>query len=250
MVYKADENFMENVWNELPKTPDDDHVTLSQEEVEFVWQNGFVDTDKYSLDKWMNAFEPHKVGDKYICSKAEFIEKDKFRFTGEIMIPFDPLLINEGKYTDEGLQELIDMSIVPSCSKSLKEIEDFFTGFKDQFREKDNLIRMDMEGKRLINDLVLNNPSPTRRREVIFDHMFEKYLDQVESGGIESIKATPEQASKVQMSTFTSSPTSQVEEAAKKLKSVEKKKEKKVTDTEDKGVEIKKVRKRRKGFRG
>lgn len=250
MVMQAKETMMETIWENLSKSPDEEHVTLEVVDIEELWTNGFVDSDSYSMKDWKDAFEPHKTPDgKYILKKEDFLEKEKYRYTGEIMIPFEPILINEGKYTDEGLQELIDMSIAPSCALPRKDLDDFFDEFKNKYRGADNLIVMDIRGKRDIEALVDKDPSPRRRRELIFDAMFIQDLARAATD-LGLMKATPEQAAKVQVSTFTTLPSSKSEAAARELKSIEKRKEAKATGGGDEGVSVRKVRKSRKGFRG
>jgi hypothetical protein len=209
-----------------------------------------VDTDKFPLDEWVRAFQPHRRPDgTYLLSKADFFEKESFRYTGAIMVPFEPMVINEGKYTDEGLQELIALSIAPSCSKPEEEIVRFFDGFKKKFREKDGLIRMNAEGKREIAALINGSPSPMRRRELLYDDMLIRQLAAIELELRHGKRSTPEETAKVEMSAFSMLPMSRTEKAAKGLKSLEKRKES-APAAKGGGVEIKKIRKSRMGFRG
>lgn len=248
MVFKPEGNLMELIWIGLPKTPDPDHVVFSEDDLKDIWLHGFVDTERFPMDDWLCAFEPNKTPDgTYLLKKEEFLEKDKFRFTGEIFFPFEPILINEGKYTDEGLQELVDKSIAPNCAKSKKEVQDFFENFRERYREKDKLIRMDLDGKREIAELINQFPSPTRRRELIFDAMFaQQVMATAAAAEAPPVSATPEQAAQVQMSTFTMVPT-QSEAASKKLRRIEKTKKTAATGG-DEGVALKKVRRSRKGM--
>lgn len=254
MSFKADEHIMETIWDNLPKTADGFHVDFADGDLELIWWNGFVDTIKFPMAAWIKAFEPHKQpnGD-YLLTREEFLEKEKFRYTGEIKIPFDPLLINEGMYTEEGLQELIDKSIAPSCVKTPAELKEFFDGFKEKYR-KGKLIRVDMKAKREINELIYWHPSPLRRLELLFDAIFMQEMQAAATGKLK-IKATPEQAATVQMSTFTTMPGSPSEKAARELKGIAKVKEvpggaKAGGGSGSGGVAIKKVRKSRKGVRG
>lgn len=251
MPFKQDEKLvMEVIWQNLPKLPDEDHVTFDEGALEEIWLAGFVDDQKYSLQEWIKAFEPHKTPEgTFVLRKEDFFEKDKYRFQGEIKIPFEPLRINEGKYTDEGLQELIDLSIYPSCSYSRQELQKFFDEFKERYRGKDGLIRIDMMAKRDIAKLIYENPSPTRRRELLFDMLFAEQIQEIREGISPVLHATPEQAAEVQVSTFTTTLTP-AEKALKGLKAVEKIKNSGATGGGDEGVRIKKVRRSRKGIRG
>lgn len=241
---------MEMIWQSLPKMPDEDHVTFDDGALEEIWLAGFVDDSQYTLEDWLKSFEPHKAPDgTFVLKKEDFFEKDKFRYLGGVKIPFEPLKINEGKYTDEGLQELIDMSIHPSCALSQSELKKFFDEFKERHRLSDDLIKVDMTAKREIAELIYQNPSPTRRRELLFDMMFAHNIDEIRRGNLPVVEATPEQAAEIQISTFTAAP-SQAERAALELKSVEKSKKPKATGGGDEGVTLKKVRRSRKGSRG
>lgn len=249
MTNKQDIDVMINIWESMPKSPDENHITLNENDLEELWYNGFVDTNKISIKQWLNLFKEHKKGNKYVLSRDEFMEKDKYRYTDEIKIPFEPLIINEGKYTDEGLQELFDMSIRPSCSKSAEEVNEFLEKFKKNYREKDNLIKMDLRGKRDIAELINTFPSPTRRRELLFDAMFNEQIAQFAAGNI-PVTATPEQAAKLQASTFSTLPSNQSEKALKQLRNIEKRKDaKRAGSSSDEGIELKKVKRSRKGFR-
>lgn len=252
MDLRADEVVMEEIWNNLIKSPDENHATFSEVDITDLWESGFVDTEKYSLEDWVKIFEPHKNADgDYVLTKEELFEKEKYRYTGEIMIPFEPLLINEGKYTDEGLQELIDMSIYPSCSLGKKELQEFFETFKETYRGDDDLITMNMEGKRQISELINESPSPTRRRELMFDALFRQHIEEIAKGNVDAFKATPEQAAQVQISTFSTLPSSRSEAASKELKGIEKRKDApQATGGGDEGVSLKNVKKSRKGFKG
>jgi len=247
---KAEDNIMEMIWNGIPKIPDDTHITLTQDDIEDIWENGFVDTEQFPCDTWVKAFEPHISPEgHFVLTLEEFLEKDSYRYTGEIFRPFEPLFINEGKYTDTGLQELVDMSIEPSCSYSRQKLDNFFKKWKKKYRDaSDNLIVMDIDAKREIAKLVYENPSPMRRRELIFEALFTGYMADIADGNI-VISATAGQAAQVQISTFTTQVTTG-ESALKKLKSIEKTKAPKATGTGDEGVKVKKVRRSRKGRRG
>ena len=247
---KAEDNIMEMIWNGIPKIPDEDHITLTKDDIEDIWENGFVDTEQFPCETWVKAFEPHISPEgHYVLTLEEFLEKDAFRYTGEIFRPFEPLFINEGKYTDEGLHELIDLSIGPSCDYSRQKLDKFFKKWIKKYRDSsDNLIVMNIDSKREIAKLVYENPSPLRRRELIFEAMFTGYMADIADGNI-VISATPGQAAQIQISTFTTKVTTG-ESALKKLKSIEKTKKRMATETGDEGVKVKKVRRSRKGRRG
>ena len=251
MTFKASDNIMELIWDNLPKMKDGVRVKFTEGDLELIWWNGFVDTVRFSLKAWTDAFEPHKQPNKtYILTKADFLEKDHLRYDGEIRIPFDPILINEGMYTEEGLQELIDQSIAPSCVKTKKELQEFFEAFKNKYSDG-KLIRIEMSGKREIAKLLFDHPSPLRRLELMFDAMFSQEVINAVAQNMD-FSASPDQAARVQVSAFSTLPSNRSEKLAKELKSIERARKERASTTSsgDEGIEIKKVKKSRKGFKG
>lgn len=251
MAYKSDENVMELIWNGAPKTPDPEHVTMTQTDLEILWNYGFVDTDQYPKDLWFGAFEHHKqTCGNYILTKNELLEKDKYRFKGEILRPFDPLLINQGKYTDEGLQDLIDLSIGPSCSLPKDQLFQFFNNFKTKYRGKDKLIWMDLKAKKEIAELIYAHPSPTLMRELYFDYAFYAQMMFIAKGGK---AASSHDTAKIQASTFATDSSNRSEIAARRLRALEKAREqlnRNEIDKEAEGTKLKEIKRSRKGTRG
>jgi hypothetical protein len=251
---------MEYLWSQLIKTPDGRYVRYALADIDSLWWMGFVDTEKYSLKQWRQIFEPYKrEGGIYILSKDEFLALDKYRFKGEIKIPFDAMQINEGKYTDEGLQELFDLSIAPSCAKSQKEMKQFLDDLKKRHRQPDDLIKIAREAKLEIRDLIDSFPSPLRNLELTFDQMLESGVDQEMWDQMEAddtARATSEAAR--QVSKFSAAPTTRSEVEANKLKGLQKARPKatpkakpeKEKEKEKKGTELKKIRRSRRGVRG
>lgn len=243
---------MEYLWDTLDKTPDGNSIRYTQQDVEQLWQLGFVDTEKYGLDEWMAVFEPYRQADgSFVLSRDEFLSLDRYRYTGEIRIPFDAMRINEGRYTDEGLDDLVEASIAPSCSLPPDKLEAFFDAIKKDFRDKDNLIEIRKPAKERIKALLDAHSSPLRNLELIFDHMIatsgEDLSREIEAADVEI--ATVEAAR--QVSSFSTQPASRSEAEARRLKGIEKAKEKKPHPAREKPtVELKKIKRSRKGTRG
>lgn len=261
MVLEMDtDNVMEYLWGQIEKTPDGKHIRYTLEDIDSLWWMGFVDTERYPLTAWRRVFEPYKrEGGVYILNHASFLSLDQYRYKGEIRIPFDAMLINEGKYTDEGLQELFDLSIAPSTRKTPKELQQFIENLKKKHRQPDALIKIDRNAKVEIMELIDQFPSPLRNLEITFDRMLEAGVDQEMAEQLdadESARATSEAAK--QVSQFSSTPTSRAEVQAKRLQDLQKAKEKpaakpapaKKTEKKKEGVELKKIKRSRRGMRG
>lgn len=237
-------NGMQLIWDDLPKSPDENHVTLTINDIDAMWHLGIVDTGRFNLETWRRAFDSHKeAGGTYLLKEKEFLAKETYRYKGEIMVPFDAMKINEGKYTDEGLQELFNLSILPSSSLPSPELSKFLTELKNEFREADSLIKIDSRAKFKIKALLDTNPSPLRRLEILFDNLIK------EAAASGQIPTQPVALAKAQSSTFSLSAISEAEIQGQKLSKLEKKSAPKELKKEG-GVELKKVKRSRKGMRG
>jgi len=245
---------MEHLWDQLDKTEDENHVYYTNLDITTLWESGFVDTERYDLETWKRVFEPYKQEeDAYLLNKEEFLKLDDYRYKGEIHIPFDAMQINEGKYTDEGLDELVTLSIIPSCRMLRDQIHSFFETLKRDFRDDDGLITIKEEAKQRIKALLESNPSPLRNLEILLDQMYETKGGELEAeiDKLESDVATLEAAR--QASKFSASPTTKVEAKAKQFEKLQKVKKKKEPAEKDDGkdkVKLKKIKRSRKGFRG
>ncbi|MBI2346828.1 MAG: hypothetical protein HYV03_08165 [Deltaproteobacteria bacterium] len=242
-------NVLEFVWEQLPKAPDGEHVNFSKADIEALWHYGFVDTLAVPIASWHAAFDPHRQPDgAYLLNQADFLAKERYRYRGEIHVPFDARKINEGLYTDEGLQELIDESVAPSVWAPAGTFDQFLAGLKTGTRQPDGLIRIDMAAKQRIRQFIDQYPSPLRRLELIFDAMIAQQL--AGAAGAMPAAATPDQAARVEASTFTMLPDHPIAAKGKALKGLEKARDAAPVDPAKPTAPLKALRRSRKGVRG
>ncbi|MBI2342032.1 MAG: hypothetical protein HYU98_04790, partial [Deltaproteobacteria bacterium] len=223
------------------------------------WHSGIVDTKSFTIDEWRAAFDAHSRGDgTFSLSKEEFLSKEPYRYKGEIMVPFDAMQINEGKYTDEGLNELFASSIAPSCLLSPSELETFLDAFKGDYRDAAGLIKINAKAKKKIQTLLEESPSPLRRLELIFDYLLSnpreaeaELSEELKQAAAEGTAVSPEQLAKLQASAFSMQPLNESEEKWQTLNVIEKRKPKKESASKDGSTTtLKKVKRSRKGLRG
>ena len=256
MVKAGDFDVLGYLWEQMPKGPDDDHITYSIADLELLWQMGFVDTEQFSLEAWRAAFAPFKRAEGYfLLARPDFLALDRYRYKGELYAPFDATLINEGQYTDEGFQELVDQSIAPSCSLARAALHAHVLRWAATMRLPNNLLRVSKEIKITIGKLLEESPSPLRRMELLFAHLFEQRVRDLKSGKVAPTPATLEQFAHTQASTF--SMLSTHEDAAKTaaLKKIEKSRPADdrthpPRDGGTPGTPLAKIRRSRRGMRG
>lgn len=249
-------NVMDFIWQSVDKA-DDGCIYYSLEFIDFLWDHGFVDTQKFPRQAWRSAFEPFKqAGGAFKLNRAEFLSLEKYRYAGEIHIPFNPLLINEGKYTDEGFEQLAADSLRPSCGLEEPPFRLFIEELKSEFRQPDGLILVKAPAKQKIKKLLDENPSPLRRLEMMFDGMLRQKGEQAAKQAEEDLRhlsktATPEQIAALQTSAFTMGPASMAESRAEELKKVTKAMSAKGEAPNIEGAEtLTKMKRSRKGVRG
>ncbi|MFH1830766.1 MAG: hypothetical protein ABH871_08345 [Pseudomonadota bacterium] len=244
---------MEHLWKTLDKTPDGNHILYTELDIIHLWLMGFVDTDTVSLDEWKSAFEPLRQPDHtFLLNKENFLDLDRYRYKGEIHVPFDAMQINEGKYTDDGFEDLVNASIAPSCSLPPDKLKEFVDALKKDFRQSDNLILIKKEAKSRIKTLLNKNPSPLRNLELILDQMIRTRGKEIESEiDMAELDAKAIEAAK-QASSFSAAPTTKSEAKAKGLEALTKAKRKEEpAEVEGKSkTELKKIKRSRKGMRG
>jgi hypothetical protein len=253
MALRLDQfDVMEHLWETLEKTPDGRYICYIFFDIEQLWEMGFVDTARFGMEEWMRAFDPFKQADgTYLVGHDDFVALDRFRYKGEIRIPFDAMQINEGKYTDDGLDDLISASIAPSCGLPRERFAEFVETLKRDFRQPDGLILIKKPAKERIRTLLSRNPSPLRNLELILDSMLSKKGDEMR-GDIDraEVDAATMEAAR-QVSSFSSQPTTRTEEGAIGLRSLEKAK-RAATHAPAKagGTELRRIKRSRKGTRG
>lgn len=164
-------NMMTDLWDQVQKSPDGTAVWFTDEDIEFLWHCGFVDTQQVPFSQWAAFFLPFldKASKVYSLSKSQFMMIEDFRYKGPIREPFDYHKINEGLYTDQGLEDLFALGVGPSVEAPAAEIATFVDQLKQEFREKDRLIRVNNLGKEKIGQWMDAHPSPLRRLELIME---------------------------------------------------------------------------------
>lgn len=243
-------NVMEHLWETLDKTPDG-KIRYHQLDIEQLWTLGFVDAAQVNLAEWEALFEPFRQDDgTFLLGRDDFLALDRHRYKGEVRIPFDAMEINEGRYTDEGLRDLIEASIAPSCGLARDELDKFFGGLMKDFLQPDGLILIRGPAKERIRDLLAEHPSPLRNLEILLDNMLQQRGDEMEERIDDTLAAAATAEAALQASHFSTSPVSRAEDGARGLKALEKSRAAAGPAADGAKVELKRIKRSRKGMRG
>src|SRR3989338_2166704 len=246
----GDFDIMSYLWDTMEKTEDGKHLRYSFQDLDVLWNMGFVDTLRVSPEIWVQAFDTYIQADgTYLLSKADFLSLDQYRYKGEIKIPFDAMKINEGKYTDEGLTELFILGITPSCDFTPLQLDQFLEKTKKDFRTPDGLIRINQQAKQRIKILLEQHPSPLRNLELLFDHLVSERIDP-SSKAQEVGKKFAEIKTEREKSKFSAQAITKTEAKAKELQHLTKARQKTSPASDKPTTELKKIRRSPKGVRG
>lgn len=247
----GDFDVMGYLWESQDHTDDGEHVVYTDADVEMLWHLGFVDTVQVPMATWKAAFAPHHQPDgNYRLAHADFLALDRHRYKGEIYAPFDFRRINEGLYTDEGLQEMLDDSVAPSCSLAPGDLQARVNALKAQYREPNGLIRMGAPAKQEIGRWLEEHPSPLRRMEILFVAMLAAEAEDWLAGNSAQAAMTPQQIARVEASSFSLLPSTQSEASAKGLHTLTQANPSATPPTPpDKGTPLGQLRRSRRGIK-
>jgi hypothetical protein len=122
---------MEFIWQRCPKTEKDgeEYVVYEPTDIPALYYSGLVDTHRFKLKHWEQAFEDCLGKDgRYWVSHNKMMFLGMFRDSKRVGEPFDPLKMRIGKYTPERLWQVFEKSIIPSCSLGEDFVKRVFEG--------------------------------------------------------------------------------------------------------------------------
>ncbi len=254
----SNNDIMIHLWENMKKTSDGQYAIYSNDDIQQLWTLGFVDTARIDRPTWHQAFSTFKQQENiYHVSLEAFLSLDDYRYKGEIFQPFDAMAINEGKYTEQGFNDLIDASIRPSCNLNASAFNQFSADLMADFQDpSDQLILIKKPAKKRFNDLLYKHPSPLRNLEILINSMIDclgidiaSELDDAESAQIASETAR-------QMSQFSAVPSNIAEKSAHNFQQLQNVKKEalseSISETEKKAtsVSLKDIRRMKRGLRG
>lgn len=174
---------MEKLWEKLPKNKDGYSITYIEGDIPYLYNNGFVDVQRFSLDDWKNAFQPFKQKDgTYRLEKNDFIKLGSFRYNKANEPAFDPFALAERAWPDWELAYLWESTIKVSSTITFDVFKQCILALKKsgQVNESFELI-IDENVKKQLAYLLERFPSPRRLLEKEVDKMREKTGKQIQS---------------------------------------------------------------------
>src|SRR3989338_4848154 len=84
------EEAMSWLWKRLAKKNDrgEEFILWTHADLEEMYHNGFVDTDKFTKEQWTKAFQSSRTPEgRYQITKDQWLEKNPFRYSGKVSPP-------------------------------------------------------------------------------------------------------------------------------------------------------------------
>ena len=161
---------MEQLWGKL-SSPDDQGekyiVYKNNYDLVYLYANGFVNAEKYTLDEWLQAFTDSKRKDgSYRLTHKQWLAKKLYRYDGLVDKPFDPNRLKEQEYTEVQFTAVLKKFMVPSTWLTEKSIPQVIKNYQERGKFKDGKILIDRTIKEDFAKMLQFFPSPLRMLQI------------------------------------------------------------------------------------
>lgn len=196
---------MKYIWEQVSQ-PDAQGRRLitygGRNDLAYLYETGFVDTDKFKLEDWVEAFKDSLQKDgRYILNEQQWMLKKKYRYDGPIDPPFDPLTLPEKLWEPSDFERLLKEKILPALAIPEKTFRESLLRAKDKLFVNGK-VNLEKQFKFALKQIFEMSPSPRRYREVSLAEALQKTRPGAPSVGV---AATPSPAAQ-QKSGFSKGP--------------------------------------------
>lgn len=158
---------LQSIWDKLSKPGKEGKKWLAfkdRNDLVYLFSTGFVDESQYSLQDWVKAFEESRQPDgSYLISEGQWLEKVKYHYSGPIGVPFDPMMLREGDWTDQQMELLIKEKILPAIYFTEAEFRKILEEVKPTFYAN-GVYKISAPVKKDLKELIDMIPSPAQVR--------------------------------------------------------------------------------------
>ena len=167
---------MEKLWDKLPKNKDGYTITYAPGDLPYLYSRGFVDSQRFTLEQWKQAFTPYKISDgNFVLTRDQFLKLDVYRFKQAVGDTFEPLKLREGAWPDVELAYLWQSTIKPSSTITFEIFEKSIEIYKKKGKiNAQGHLLVDEEVKKQLHYLLERFPSPKRILEKEVQKIREK----------------------------------------------------------------------------
>jgi len=139
-------------------------IFANRNDLVYLFCTGFVDERKFTLYDWVDSFKDClQENGSYVLNEEQWMSKARFRFYGPVGQPFNALLLREGDWTEQDMENLIKGFMLQAVYFTEKEFRTIFEEAKEAFF-KDGVYKMTKEVKKDFKALIDMYPSPAQVR--------------------------------------------------------------------------------------
>ena len=103
----------------------------SRNDLVYLYDIGFVDTDQFSPEQWIKSFEDSLQKDfSYLVTEEQWMAKRSYRYEGPTELPFNPLTMREGEWEPAELDAIVYQKILPSTTLKKEHFDYFVYGHR------------------------------------------------------------------------------------------------------------------------
>ena len=160
---------MEYIWRKVDKVKREeiDYIRYLPDDLPYLYQSGFVDTERVPFDEFKSFFDPLRGPDgAFYLDHHQIIQLGKYRYCKIVGKPFEPLKMRRGKYTIERLRNIFEKSIIPSTALDPKFIRNQFNTIVTSKANSQGEIEITEEMLRNLTKTLELYPSPRRCLEL------------------------------------------------------------------------------------
>jgi predicted DNA binding CopG/RHH family protein len=230
-------NPMEEIWQStsIPGKDGQNYIVFQGiGDLSFLYLSGFVDVDKFSFQEWADSFRSSRQKDgSYRITHEQWLEKKKFRYSGPIGVPFDPMSLEEREYPEAEFLKILSEKVLPNTifdRKSAPKLMENLRLFKKLHGGK---VTLDKEVKQALTQILTDYASPRRFMEMTVENLRKQKDAKAALSEIES-----------QRSKFAAGKTAQ-EIAAARLSEIAKEIKKEATTAAGPSVSLKELKKKK-----
>lgn len=161
---------LRSIWDKVAaQAPDGKKYLIfkSRTDLDYLYCTGFVDEAKYKPSDWVEAFSDSLMPNgAYMVSEAQWLDKVKYHFWGKVGLPWNPMELREGEWSDAEFGTMIKDKILPQIFFTPEEFEKVLGEAKKNGLMVGGKYMVTKLVKENLVDLLNNYPSPRRAREI------------------------------------------------------------------------------------
>lgn len=139
---------------------------VNRNDLVYLFCTGFVDEARHTLHDWVDSFKDSlQENGSYMVNGAQWMDKARFRHSGPVGQPFDPLQLRDGKWSEQEIEAMIKTHLLPAVYFTEKELRAIWDEAKETFYLNGSY-HVTTEVKKDLRMMIDRYPSPAQVRAI------------------------------------------------------------------------------------